>query len=241
MSTPTPTHRPPATMEIRALQTGDVTDAVEVLARGFAEEPGVLALIPDPRDRLTVLRSAVRSELMNTGPFGTIHVATLDGEIAGVAIWHPPGASTKSLRALARTLAGRLDVVTTLARGLPHQASVVLRHTPDALPLLIARRRATARAAAGTSWHLAFLATAPEHRGRGLARGLLDRQLQRCDEDGVAAWLETTDPVNPPIYARFGFEVVTHVDRAAWLPGLWVMRREAVRADAHDRPGSDAS
>jgi predicted acetyltransferase len=78
----------------------------------------------------------------------------------------------------------------------------------------------------GLTWHLAFLATAPEHRGRGLARQLLERQLDRCDEDAAAAWLETTDPVNPPIYERFGFATVAHVEDAAWLPGLWVMRRE---------------
>ena len=75
-------------------------------------------------------------------------------------------------------------------------------------------------------WYLAALATAPEHRGRGFARMLLDRQLARCDQDGAAAWLETTDPVNPPIYARFGFSTVAHIERAAWLPGFWVMRRE---------------
>lgn len=83
-----------------------------------------------------------------------------------------------------------------------------------------------AEASRGTSWHLAMLATAPEHRGHGLARRLLERQLERCDEDGTAAWLETTEPVNPPIYERFGFRTVTHVEDAAWLPGYWVMRRE---------------
>jgi predicted acetyltransferase len=88
------------------------------------------------------------------------------------------------------------------------------------------RGRSFAGAARGTTWHLMFLATAPEHRGRGLARMLLDRQLRRCDEDDTAAWLETTDPVNPPIYERFGFETVAHIEDAAWLPGLWVMRRE---------------
>jgi hypothetical protein len=47
-------------------------------------------------------------------------------------------------------------------------------------------------------------------------------------------WLETTDPANPPIYERFGFETVTHLEDAAWLPGLWVMRREP----ASQEPGT---
>lgn len=61
---------------------------------------------------------------------------------------------------------------------------------------------------------------------RVLARRLLDRQLVRCDEEGFAVWLETTDPANPPIYERFGLEVATHLEDAAWLPGWRAMRRE---------------
>ena len=238
MSTTIPSLRT-AAIEIRSLRVEDAADALEVLVRGFAKEPGNLALLPDPRDRLIVLRSVIRAELANTLPLGTVHGATLGDEVAGVAIWHPPGAS-KTPRALARTIAGQLGVVTTHVRGLPHQTTVVLHDAREAGALIAARRRATARASEGTCWHLAFLATTPEHRGRGLARGLLERQLQRCDEDGVAAWLETTDPVNPPIYSRFGFEIVSHVERAAWLPGLWVMRREPARRGA-PVPGPDRS
>lgn len=231
MSTATPSLRP-AGFAIRSLRSEDATDAMDVLVRGFAEEPGNLALLPDPRNRMTVLRSVIRAELANTLPLGTVHGAKLDDEVAGVAIWHPPGASTTSPRALARTIAGQFAIATTHARGLSHQVAVVRRHAREAGSLVAARRRAIARASVGTSWHLAYLATTPEHRGRGLARGLLERQLQRCDEDGMATWLETTDPVNPPIYARFGFEIVSHVERAAWLPGLWVMRREPTLRDA---------
>jgi hypothetical protein len=65
-----------------------------------------------------------------------------------------------------------------------------------------------------------------DHPDEGLARSLLERQLQRCDQDGAEAWLEATDPVNPPIYERFGFEIIAHIPGPAWLPGYWVMRRE---------------
>lgn len=159
-------------------------------------------------------------------PLGTVHVALADDTVGGVAVWHPPGRGAGSLPDLSQAVVRSLPDVPSLLRPVPHKASVLLRHSRAALPLLFARRRAVARASAGASWHLAFLATSPEFRGRGLARSLLDRQLRRCDEDGTPAWLETTDPVNPPIYERFGFEVVAHHEDAAWLPGLWVMRRD---------------
>jgi hypothetical protein len=43
---------------------------------------------------------------------------------------------------------------------------------------------------------------------------------------GCPQWLETTDPVNPPLYERFGFRAAAHLHQPAWWPGCWVMRRE---------------
>ncbi len=229
---PTMTQRPispsrsTAAIDVRVLGRDHLEAAVDVLARGFSEEPGNVALLPDIAHRATMLRVGSRLELGRSMPLGTVHVALVDDAVGGVAVWHPPGRGTGSLAGLSQAVVRSLPAVPSLLRTVPHKTSAVLRHSRAALPLVVARHRAVARASAGASWHLAFLATAPEFRGRGLARSLLDRQLFRCDEDGAPAWLETTDPANPPIYERFGFEIVTHVEDAAWLPGLWVMRRE---------------
>lgn len=227
MTAAAPTRRAHGIVKVRVLQEDDLDAAVDVLARGFAEEPGNLVMLPDPETRASVLRTGARLELSWTMPVGSVQVATVDGVVGGVAVWHPPGGGTGSIGGLARALVQEVPALPGLLRPVPHKASVLLRNAPQAVPLVLARQRAVARASAGLTWHLAFLATAPEFRGRGLARRLLDRQLARCDEDGAAAWLETTDPVNPPIYERFGFATVRHIGQAAWLPGLWVMRRDA--------------
>ncbi len=213
-------------VEFRSMGMDDLAGAAELLARGFAEEPGNRVLLPDPVARHRLLVVATMVTLREMIPLGTVHGALVDGELAAVAIWHPPGWRPAPLRTLRRTTAGKLAQAASLARSLPSAALVVGRQAHHAVRLVAQRRRAVATASTGLCWHLAFLATAPEHRGAGLARGLLDRQLLRCDQDGAATWLETTDPVNPPIYERFGFETVTHIEDAAWLPGLWVMRRE---------------
>lgn len=217
---------PGAAVAVRTATAADLDGATEVLVRAFVEEPGNVALLPDPETREAMVRVVVGPELKGAMRYGTVHVATVDGQVAGVAVWHPPGAPAVTLGTLLRTAIGTLVDPRAYLRSLPHKSSVLLRSAPQVLPLALARHRGVRRASTGVSWHLAFLATAPEHRGAGLARRLLDRQLGRCDEDGAAAWLETTDPVNPPIYERFGFATVVHLDRAAWLPGFWVMRRE---------------
>ena len=215
-----------ARIEVRALTADHRDAAVDVLARGFAEEPGNVALLPDAESRATMLQVGSHLEIGRAMPLGTVHVALVDGNVGGVAVWQPPGKGAGSLSGLSQAVARSLPAIPSLLRPLPHKASMLLCHSRRALPLALARHRAVGEASAGISWHLAFLATGPEFRGQGLARSLLDRQLTRCDQDGTPAWLETTDPANPPIYERFGFETVTHIEDAAWLPGLWVMRRE---------------
>jgi GNAT superfamily N-acetyltransferase len=211
---------------VRALGEDDAGPAADVLARGFLEEPGNVALIPDLGLRRTILATAAPRLLRGSLRYGTVHGATVAGELGSVAVWQPPGVPSVTVRDLRDQLIGNARDAPTLARALPGAAAVLVRNAPRAVGLVRERQRAVTAASAGLAWHLSFLATVPEHRGKGLARRLLERQLMRCDEDGVAAWLETTDPVNPPIYERFGFRTVLHVDDAAWLPGLWVMRRD---------------
>ena len=237
--TPQAPPAPPDRTRLRVLEPADLDDAAAMLSRGFADEPGTVELFPDPAIRLRLSELVFGRELRASLPYGTVHGVELDGRPVAVAIWHPPHVRARSLTATARMCRGLLSEAPRAARGLPRAVSVVVRHVPGSVRLLRARREAVQIASAGPSWHLAFLATDPQHRGRGSARRLLEHVLARADADGLAVWLETTEPVNPPIYRRFGFRTVAHIDDAAWLPGLWVMRREPQRADSHGPdPGS---
>jgi GNAT superfamily N-acetyltransferase len=224
MSTTTPLQEATRT-EVRLLTRDDLDDAVDVLARGFAEEPGNLALLPNPEVRRALWELNAHQALEETIRLGTVHAAMVDDEVAALALRHPPGVHPSAVLDRVRLLRDARPRTATLARGLPPAARVALPHALSALRIARARNAAVKPAKSEPAWHLAFLATLPEHRGKGLARRLLDRQLARCDQDRLPVWLETTDPVNPPIYERFGFETIVHINDAAWLPGFWVMRR----------------
>ena len=204
----------------------DASAAAELIALAFAEEPGVVALFPDVRTRAQLKEVNARGAVRRMLPHGTVHGAFVGETLAAVALWHPPGVPVTSIVGTVRGVADLLPYARRVARAVPHAARTILGESREAVTLQRRRSRAIAAASDGATWHLAILATSLQHRGRGLARRLLERQLARCDEDGLAAWLETTDPVNPPIYERFGFTTVAHVQDAAWLPGYWVMRRE---------------
>ncbi len=57
----------------------------------------------------------------------------------------------------------------------------------------------------------------PDHQRRGLGSLLVAPAIERADEDGLACYLETSDPRNVAFYQRFGFEVVD--DALALVPG----------------------
>jgi ribosomal protein S18 acetylase RimI-like enzyme len=53
--------------------------------------------------------------------------------------------------------------------------------------------------------YLSLLATHPDHRGRGIGQLLLAEDLARFDAEGLATYLESTNPGNDHRYERAGF------------------------------------
>jgi GNAT superfamily N-acetyltransferase len=72
-------------------------------------------------------------------------------------------------------------------------------------------------------WYLAFVGTRPEGRGGGLASTLIAAVTDRCDAEGVPAYLESSDPMNVPLYERHGFGVTGEVAIAdgPTIPLMW--------------------
>jgi GNAT superfamily N-acetyltransferase len=74
-------------------------------------------------------------------------------------------------------------------------------------------------------WYLALLATDPGAQGRGLGSALLRPVLDRCDDEGHVAYLETQKESNVAWYARAGFTVCDEI-RLRGIPPVWCLRRE---------------
>lgn len=227
---PDPTHAPPT---VRLLTPSDVPTAARVLARAFAEEPakqGLLgaaarpAAFADAAARARFAEAVARARLLSAARYAAVHVAEVDGRVAGVAIWYPPGSTPGAPPA--PTLAAALVAPGTRVLSLFGSVLGGLWRDRRALLRLIAGRTAAAATAGrGPSWYLAVLGTDPDQRGRGVARRLLERTLERCDAEGLPAWLETTEEATTGLYERFGFETIRAVPGGAVLPGIWVMRR----------------
>lgn len=73
-------------------------------------------------------------------------------------------------------------------------------------------------------YYLSLLGTHPDQRGRGLGMSLLRANLARIDEEGMPAYLESSNPVNDRRYERVGFERVgefTTPDGARAVAQMW--------------------
>ena len=74
-------------------------------------------------------------------------------------------------------------------------------------------------------WYLAVLGTDPIHQGKGIASALLAPILERCDREGIGAYLESSKESNIAFYRRHRFEVTGEIA----LPGgpkVWPMWRD---------------
>lgn len=54
--------------------------------------------------------------------------------------------------------------------------------------------------------YLKFIGVHTAHQGSGLGGALLTSMTNECDEMGLPAYLESSNPVNDALYHRFGFE-----------------------------------
>ena len=73
-------------------------------------------------------------------------------------------------------------------------------------------------------WYLPLIGVDVSKRGRGYGSTLLRHALERCDRDGLPAYLEATSPRSKPLYERHGFEELGMIQEGS-SPPLWPMQR----------------
>lgn len=179
------------------------------LARAFRDDPMITWLVGDVPDgaREDVIVSAfMRPALQAAVRRG--HTYTLDGGefgLAGGALWAPPDH-------------GIFDEASgaALAAALAEQAG-------DAAVGRLVTLAETVRALHPEGAHFYLFILGAAEQGRGVGAELLRPVLQRCDADGLPAYLESSSARNVPFYRRQGFEVVWEQapDGGPVLRGMW--------------------
>jgi ribosomal protein S18 acetylase RimI-like enzyme len=191
-----------------AVQRAEVPAAALTLARAFHDDP-IFALlfggsVPEPRAR-RFFEIMANVQLRHGLVFRT-------PAMEAVSIWAPPGEWKLPNAQIAKNAVGLLRV---FGRGLFANLEILGR---------LEKAHPTE-----PHYYLEFIGTDPMHQGRGMGTELMQPMIERCDTEGVGAYLESSKESNMAYYARFGFEVtqvLTHKPRHG-EPGrqMWLMWR----------------
>jgi ribosomal protein S18 acetylase RimI-like enzyme len=193
-------------VEVRALTRDDVPEVVKMLARTFDDDPVTNYIFPSARRRAPGLRMYFRLQIVNDFLAHGGVLTTADH--TGAAVWGPPG---KPMQTGVRGLLGVLPVapyvIGNLSRTLRELARIQSLHPKE------------------PHWYLATLGTHVDHQGKGIGSAVMQPILDRCDAEGIPAYLESSKERNVPFYRRHGFEV-THEIKGDDIPTIWTMWRE---------------
>lgn len=185
----------------------DIVELSRVLTRGFTDDPVWRWMAPDdrrwPRRMVPVFRHLI-SPLVGYGTTWTTP------GLQGAAVWAPPGKSSFPDSAAVRSAPAML-------RGFGFGG---LRRT---LKMVGRMEKVHPKE---PHWYLEFLATDAHLRGKGIGSVLIAPALERADDEGVGAYLESSKFDNVPFYRRHGFEVVEEMVATPGAPPIWRMWRD---------------
>ncbi len=164
----------------------DLDDLAMILARAFHDDPVWSWVLPDQATRavglVRVMRVALEAGLRRG------HVYHLP---AAAAIWSPPDVPMFTPEEGAAFGAALADLVgSRLEPVLSGLQSISARHPHDQ-----------------PHFYLFMIGTEPLRQRHGHGGKLLRHVLDRCDEQDLPAYLESSNPVNVPFYEHHGFRV----------------------------------
>lgn len=197
----------PAKYSITGAKLGDAGRLGRVFADAFQNDPVMQWILPNQE---TVARFFEFELAFQYAPLE--HSDLLEGDL-GAAVWAPPHFQLKrpptlrSLQFFSRML---------LAHGLqPMKKAQILdqafkQHRPNY-----------------PHWYLHTLGARLSAQGRGVGSSLLRHGLTRVDNDGLPAYLESSNPRNVSLYERHGFEVQAELPLGGDGPLVSYMLRPA--------------
>jgi GNAT superfamily N-acetyltransferase len=206
-SSPTATHDTAVhgqDSQLRQATADDLRHLASTLAEAFFDDPVFGWLMPEDSKRRARLHRYFGIELRYYAlPHG--HVWTT-GDLAGAVLSLPPGSWRAPPRAT--LMEGRAFGI-HLSRAARMGAAMEWRH---------------ARELRGPHYYVRDIGVRPDMQGKGLGSALMGPTLERCDRDGLPAYIEASSERSAALYERLGFQHIREL-RVGGSPPLWLMIR----------------
>ena len=191
------------TQTVATTEPSQAEQAVAVIVLAFSTDPAARWSYPDPDRYLTHFPAIVRAFGGRAFAHGGAHHLS---DFSGAALWLRPGiqpdeealASVLRRSVAAERQAAVFAVFEQMARYHPRQPH----------------------------WYLPLIGIDPVHQRKGYGSALLQHALSQCDREHAPAYLESTNPVNVPLYERYGFKVLATIQIGS-SPPIFPMLRAA--------------
>jgi GNAT superfamily N-acetyltransferase len=192
---------PPTGPAQRHATQEDVHRLKAVLADAFVEDPIFGWLMPDDSSRRARLRRYFGIELRHLAlPRGRVWTTS---DLTGAALTLPPGAWRSPLRV---TLLEGSAFGVHVSRAARIGGAIEWRHVR------------------GPHYYVRDVGVLPDMQGQGLGSALLRPTLERCDREGLPAYLEASSERSAALYERLGFKLTGEL-RIGSCPLLRLMVR----------------
>lgn len=196
-------------LDLRPATADDVARLSGVLADAFFDDPVFGWLMPEDNRRRARLRRYFGVDLRHlTLPRGRVWTTP---DLTGAALSLPPGR-------------WRVPPLTTLRHG-----TAFGTHLSRAARIGAAMEWRHAREPREPHYYVRDIGVHPDMQGKGLGSTLLAPTLERCDREGLPAYLEASSERNAALYERHGFRLVEEL-RVGGSPPLRLMIRPPVAA-----------
>ena len=197
-------HSVTADLGMRPATAEDVQRLKTVLAEAFLDDPVFGWLMPKDGKRLAQLRRYFGLDLRHYAlPHGRVWTTN---DLTGAALTLPPGK-------------WRVPPRTTLLHG-----SAFGMHLPRAARMGAAMEWRHARELRDPHYYVRDIGVHPGMQGKGLGSVLMRPTLDRCDHEGLPAYIEASSERSAALYERLGFKHVKEL-RVGGSPPLWLMIR----------------
>jgi RimJ/RimL family protein N-acetyltransferase len=201
----------PGMPEVRPADPGEVSSLSAALAQAFANEDLVNWMLPQRTRRSARRRLMFTLELQTYVLPGGGLVFTADdgnGALVGGCLALPPGRWQTPNAVDGRTAVRWLRTLgTRLPRAIRIQRAMHEHHPTE------------------PHYYIRWVGVRPALQGHGLGSELMRPIVERCDSDGLPAYIEASSERSAALYERLGFvhQGILHLPDGG--PPLWPMRR----------------
>jgi GNAT superfamily N-acetyltransferase len=174
--------------KVKSADANTQASVISTIVLGFAADPMTRWVWPDSSEYLRMMPRFVKAFGGRAFEYGTAYIT--EG-VRAAALWLPPGVEPDEAT-MGAVLEGALRP--EIAEDLGVILKGMAEHHPHE-----------------PHWYLPLVAADPNWIGQGLGALLMKHALRRCDEEGIAAYLESTNPRNISLYERHGFKIIGRI------------------------------